>query len=424
MEIWLLIVGMIIFTAMSAFFSASETALFSMSSISLKMYQRHSDARKRLIAKLLSKPRELLVSILIMNIFVNILVQNMASNLFHNFSGWSLKVGVPLVVTLLFGEIIPKSLALQNNAWLSYHVAPVISTVQRLLGPLRSMISTTATYLYRVVFFFLKKEQSISKEELRHVLRTSEEYGVLHAEEAKLVNGYIELQEDTVKELMRPREDVLFYETKEPISQLIHLFSERQCSRVPISTSGLDSIQGILTVPQYFQFHDEIKTPDDLLKYMSKPFFVPETTPAKTLLRQLREKDEEMAIVVDEYGSITGLITEEDLVEVVVGPIKDRRDEKSLFTRAGQNIIIASGKFELDDFAEVFGKELHSGSSMVTIGGWLMEQLGDIPKSGTKHVAEGFLFHVLAADPNRVRRVYIRKLSNSPKKSKEGWNSG
>ncbi len=124
-----------------------------------------------------------------------------------------------------------------------------------------------------------------------------------------------------------------------------------------------------------------------------------------------------MAMVVDEYGSISGLITWEDLAEVVIGSIADLRDQKSLYTKAGENEIIASGKLELDAFNEVFHSNLESQNNLMTIGGWLTEQLGDIPKNGTKYETEHFLFQVLSAEPNRIRRLYIRKL-NKKKQNK------
>lgn len=419
MEIFSLVIGIVIFTGLSAFFSASETSLFSLPSIRLKTYEKNSDPRKRLIASLLSKPRDLLVSILMMNILVNILVQNLSSNLFENSPGWLFKVGIPLLLTLLFGEIIPKSIALSNNTSLSYRISPVIASLQHVLGSVRSIIATITTYVCKILFFFLKKEKSISKEELRHVLKTSKKYGVLHANESKLINGYLNLQEATVKEVMHPREDVIFYKTSDPLSELIHLFSEQECSRLPVSDKELDSIHGIITAKQFFLNQENIHAPEDLNDFLYKPFFTPETSSARALLKQLKEKGEEMAIAVDEYGSVTGLVTDEDLVEVVIGPITDRRDESPRYTKASHDIIIASGKFELSEFKIFFGDDLPSNQNMVTIGGWLTEQLGDIPKSGTKHLSHGYLFHVLSSDPNRIRRIYIRKLTSPPPNTKE-----
>jgi CBS domain containing-hemolysin-like protein len=140
---------------------------------------------------------------------------------------------------------------------------------------------------------------------------------------------------------------------------------------------------------------------------------------SEILLRQMYEKEESLAIVVDEYGSISGLIALEDLVEKVVGEIADARDEKSRYSRSGEDVIIASGKLELAEFEEIFGKALPSENNMVTIGGWLTEQMGDIPRTGAKYTAHDFFFHVLAADVKRVRRIYIRRMQSSQSRKKE-----
>lgn len=411
MTAFLLIFGMLSFTALSAFFSATETSLFSLPSSRMQVYKQDADPRKKLLAKLLSKPRDLLVTILMMNIFVNIMVQNMASNLFKDAPGYFFQVGLPLLLTLIFGEIIPKSLAIANNVKISYRVAPAIALLQDFLGPLRKKITLITTYAYKSIFFFLKPEKSISKEELFHVLKTSETNGILNADEARLVKGYLQLSDSYVKELMQPREDVLFYKIGDDFAALEAIFYQERYTRVPVSYKGLDEIHGILHARHFFQIKEQLI--DKLSDYLKPPFFAPENISAKALLRQMREKEEEMAIIVDEYGSVAGLVTDEDLIEVVIGNANDR--QKLSYTRAGPNIIIASGKFELNEFEEIFSTSLDNPKCMVTIGGWLSEKLGQIPKSGSKFTHDGFLFQVLASDPNRVRRVYIRRVQEKAK---------
>lgn len=404
------LIAMVVFVLASGFFSASETALFSLSHLQLRGYARSSVSRHRLIASLLSRPRELLATILTLNVLVNLLTQNAASGLFAGFGGWGLKVGVPLGLTLLFGEIVPKSIALPNNERIAIRVAPTITFLHRLLGPIRRFISYIAAWVSRFMFFFLRREKEISPEELHHALRTCEKHGVLSNDEAELIHGYLDFQEVKVKELLRPRGDLLFYDLNEPLAELTYLFSDQECSRVPVCDGKLENIIGVMEATDYFLHRTEIETTADLRHLLRSPLFVPESMPARNLWHKLREHEEELAVVVDEYGSISGLITREDLVEVVVGEIVDRRDSRALYTRAGAGVIIASGKLELDDFNEIFNVELASKSSLVTLGGWLMEQLGHLPKAGTKYVTDQFLFHVLAADPNRVRRVYVRRL--------------
>lgn len=401
---------------LSASLSASETALFSLSPLTVKSYRSASNPRLGLIARLMEKPRDLLVTILMLNIFANILIQNTVSSLFEQEEGWWIKIVVPLVLTLLFGEVLPKSLALPNNAQVAYRAAPWLDRAARFLRPIRIPLTKATSGISRFLFFFLTEEKEISAEELRHVLKTSEEAGVLLPEEAELIDGALDLQTTIVKERMRPREEVLFYDIQEPLAQLTHLFVDQETTRVPVCDGDLENLLGILSTRRYFFQKEQIQKPADVVPFLKKPFYVPETTKAWALLRTLRERGESLAIVVDEYGSISGLITQEDLIEAVVGEIKDRRDTKSLYTRSSEDVIIASGKLELAEFREIFGVPLKSKENIVTLGGWLIEQLGDIPATGAKYATDDFLFYVLAAEPHRVRRIYVRRLKPGKKK--------
>ncbi len=385
----------------------------------VKSFRSDSDRRKQLVAKLLSSPRDLLVTIIMFNIIVNILIQNVTSSIFGDFSGWALNIGIPLILTVVFGEVVPKSIGMAHNVSISYRVAPVLNAAQRFFLPIRKFLIYVTSIISRLIFFFLKSEEEISFDELQHALKTSRHYGILNEDEAELMRGFLHLQDSLVKELMRPREEVLFYDVEEPLSKLIHLFVDQECSRIPVCRESLDNIIGIITSQIFFIHREKLQTVTDLLPVLIKPFFIPEGTPAEALLRQMYDKEESIALVVDEYGSISGLISLEDLVERVVGEIADARDEKSRYTMSGEDILIASGKLELAEFEKIFGVTLHSENNMVTIGGWLTELMGDIPKTGSKYAAHGFFFHVLAADAKRIRRIYIRRLKQSPSRKKE-----
>lgn len=402
----------------SAFLSASETSFFSLSSLTLRSYRTAPDRKQRLIAQLMDQPRNVLITILILNVISNLLVQNTVSTIFDQLPNWTLKVGLPLALVLVFGEIIPKSIALPNNALIASKVAPVINCLMRFLKPLLSRLNAIASWISRFLFFFLKEEEEATADELRHVIKTSLESGVLSIQESELIKGALDLKEAIVKEVMRPRDEMLFYDTQEPISQLITLIVDQKCSRIPVCDGQLDRMLGILSVRRFFIHQDKIQNPADLIPILKKPYFVPESTQAWSLLLSLRETGENMAIVVDEYGSISGLITQEDLIETVVGEIADRRDEKIHYTRSGPDVIIASGKLEVSEFEDLFQIRLPTKENPVTLGGWLIEQLGDIPVAGTKYVMDDFLFYVLAADPNRIRRIYVRRI-HSPQKRRD-----
>ena len=400
---------LIILIAASAFFSSSESAFFSLSSTRVKTYSQSLNKNKRLIADLLKHPRDLLVTVFMLNTLVNILVQNVASSMFGIEGSWIEKIVLPMMLTLIFGEMIPKYLGIQNNVFLAELTAPSFNFIQKMIKPIRAFIVTITEPISRVMFFFLKKEESISEDEIEHVLQKSEEFGVLKKEEANLARGYLQFQNSSVKEIMRPREDILFYSITEPLSKLVYLLVDQKCSRIPIIKENIDSILGIISAKQFFIHKDKIKFATDLIPFLAKPFYIPEHTSAPLLLRQFIEKNEELSIVVDEYGSISGLISYEDLNEVVVGEIHDSRDQRKLYTKTGEHEIIASGKLDLSIFNEIFKVNLESDHNM-TIGGFLVEKLGEIPKTGTQYETDGFLFQILAANPNRIRRIYVRKL--------------
>ena len=414
----LLIILLISFLLISGFFSCSEIALFSLSSAKIKSFKGDPDRRKQIVAQLLSSPRDLLVTIIMLNVIINILVQNITSSIFGDFSGWGLNVGVPLALTLVFGEVLPKSIGLANNSAISYRVAPALQRAQKVITPLRRFLTYITSYISRATFFFLKKEEEISIDELQHALKTSRSHGILNEDEVELVRGYLNLQDSQVKELMRPREEVIYFDMEDPLSKLIHLFVDQECSRIPVCRGSLDQVIGIISGQVFFFNRGSLVVTEDLVAHLKKPFFVPESTSADLLLGQMYDRQESLAMVVDEYGMISGLIALEDLVETVVGEIADARDEKSRYTRSGEDEMIASGKLELSSFEEIFGVTLPSPNHMVTLGGWLSEQMGDIPKTGTKYEMYDFLFHVLAADEKRIRRLYVRRLKPQPQRKK------
>lgn len=395
----------------SGWISSAETALFSLPSHKVKVYKTDHDPRRRLIAELLAHPRNLLVTVFMINTFVNIVLQNVASDMFGEKAGWLLKVGVPLIVTLVIGEIIPKYIGLQNNISIAYRVAPTIDKLQRYLSWIRQWIVNITTPVSRVMFFFLRKEKGITKEEIEHILETSAEHGILNREEAELLSGYLKLQEGEVKEIMRPKEEILYYDIDQPLTKLIYLFVDEAITRIPICQHSIDNVLGIITSKDFFLHQHEIETSKDLIPYLQKTFFIPETTSARLLLKRMEEHNQILALVVDEYGSISGLISREDLIELVVGNIEDPYERETYILKSGENEVISSGKWDLADFNEYFNAHLESPTGAITIGGWLTEKIGDIPKSGTKYEFEGFLFDILLASPTRINRLFIRKLT-------------
>lgn len=388
--------------------AASETSLFSLSSLQVKAFKEDKEKKKRLVGDLLSKPRDLLVTILMVNIAMSILVQNIVASIFGDYEAWWLNVLVPLALTLILGEVIPKSIALTHNVAIATKMAPFILAIQWLLNPIRKVLIAITQPISRFFFFFLRAEAQISIDELKHALKASEQYEILGKGESRLIYGYLELEEYSIKELMTPRTSMITYSIKEPIENLKALIKNEKLSRIPIYDQNLDQILGVLKIENLFSLADEPTQPMQLLPLLKKPFFVPETLPAKVLFNQLTQMKQSMAIAVDEYGAVSGLITKEDLIERLIGETDHERGQ--LFTKVANDVVIASSQMELAEFNEYFLSDLESESNMATIGGWLIEKLSEIPKSGTKVNLEGFFFHVLSATPKKIKTLYVRKL--------------
>jgi CBS domain containing-hemolysin-like protein len=310
----------------------------------------------------------------------------------------------------VFGEILPKSLSLPHNTWVAQRIAGIIDSASKVLTILRRPITALTHGLSQLFLIFLPKEAEVTREELKHVLGSSAKGGMLLQQEAKLMGGALELQKLPVKEVMRPREEMLFYDIQDPIDRLYHLLVESETTRVPVCDGSLENLLGVITTRRLFLEPQKLTTGKQLIPLLKKPFYIPEVSKAWELLQLLRSTHESLAIVVDEYGSIAGLITQEDLIEIVVGEISDKRDAKDRYTLSGSDVMIASGKLTLSEFADVFGVSLTSEAGAQTLGGWMIEQLGEIPVSGTKMTHGPFLFYVLAAEPHRIRRIYVRRI--------------
>ena len=405
-----LISSLVILLLISGILSGSETALFSLSSLKVRLLKKDQVWRKKLVAELLEKPKELLVTILMVNVAVNILIQNVISNVFEPSSNWFYIVGIPLLLTLFFGEAIPKSIAISRNLQVSIATAPVLYTIRTLISPIRKLLTKVAAKISRILFFFLRPEPEISYDELKYALISSQEKGVITRDEAKLIHGALKIDEAHVKGIMTPRSDILSYDISDSIDKLLYTFVDEECTQVPVVQGSIDQVIGVITSANFFVHRSHVKNGNDLRQFLKEPFFIPETISARKLLINFQASKETIALVVDEYGQISGLVTKEDIVELVIGQIEDKRDDEVLYSKQGENVIICSGKLELAHLEEIFDTSFEHAQNAVTIGGWLTEKEGDIPKSGAKIMTNDFLFHILSSSKSRVDKIYIRRL--------------
>jgi len=287
--------------------AAAETSLFSLSSLQVKAFKDDSDKKKQLVGNLLSKPRDLLVTILMVNIAMNILVQNIIASIFGDYEAWWLNVLIPLVLTLLFGEVIPKSIALSNNIKIAMKIAPFILSMQWLLGPIRSVLNAITQPISRFFFFFLKKEPEISIEELKHALKTSEQHEILSVGESRLIYGYLELEEFLVKEVMTPRTSMHIYSIQDPIDVLKNLILTEGLSRIPVYDKDRDQVLGILKAELLVSLDEKLVTGKQVLPFLRKPFFDPNPCRLRLFLRNFMLRKSLWRLLLMSMGSLLGL---------------------------------------------------------------------------------------------------------------------
>jgi CBS domain containing-hemolysin-like protein len=383
--------------------------MFSLSKHEIELFRRSHNPRERRVAKLISRPGDLLVVLLMMNICVNILTQNAISEILPQ-NSFLHTVIFPLCLTLFIGEVFPKVIALNINRKVAKWVSFTNEKLTTFLAPIAKKAVHITNFISSFLFFFLKEQKELTEEELVHAMQKSKEKGVLDREEIELLTGFLELQRGQVKQIMTPREDILFYDIEKPLQELLYIFSKENYSKVPVCQQDLDHLLGVIDIQTYFQHLDKIEAGQSLEPLLKPAFFIPENSSIKSLIEEEELKEKQLAMIVDEYGVIEGLITDEDLTEVLVGDITDKRDEhKMLYTMPSKDIFITSAKLELYEFESLFNVTLPKEPNAVTIGGWLLERVGYLPKNGDEFRFNGLLFHVLQTAPNRILKLYIRK---------------
>jgi putative hemolysin len=404
--ILLLCLLVLVLTFCSAFFSLSEIAFFSLSSARVKAFRHNLDPQKRKVAKILFHSQSLLVSIFLLNTVANILIQNISSDLVDSFGrvSFSLKIGIPLVLILVCGEFIPKYLGLLHNESIALKAAPFYDYFQKISKPLRELIFHVAYFFSRIFFFYMKAEKPLSEEELEHILESSEDRGLLAEDETTLLKSFLSLEKKQVIDVMCPRGEVEYYDITEPLSSLKEHFTQKKQKGVLVCRGGLDHFLGILEAKEFLIHRDEIKKAEDVSKYLSSGYFVPETTSIKFLLLQLQARSEEVAIIIDEYGTLSGLITRRDLISLLC---QSRKEELQDYTRVGKGAIIAEAKMPLEAISDLMGYTLTSSYHQVTISGYLLEKLGGIPKIGTIYQEGPLVFKILEASEKHIMKVFI-----------------
>ena len=362
---------------------------------------------------MLAEPRRLLVAILVGNTLVNIGAASMATavaiRLFEaGGSHQSVQQGMlwaTLVMTaliLFFGEIAPKSFAIENADRLAQIAAGPLGIFTRVIGPVGTALEKLAS---RVIAVFSPPELAVpvlSSRELARAIEVGHYQGVVDAFEREVIGNILDLGVRSVGDVMTPRVDVESIDLRAPAGEWPRRFSQTGFSRLPLVFGDLDHIEGILYAKDVLSVQLLGAAPADLKALAREPYFVPESMKTLELLQELRSRQLHFAVVLDEYGSVSGVVTMEDVLEEIVGDIADSRDqEEAPFKLLGRGVAVVFAGWELEEFAEVTGMALIDPHAE-TVGGWVTNRLGRIPRAGESLRIPPFRVHVLSARPNRV----------------------
>lgn len=396
---------------LSALFSASETALFSLSKEDVKRLGAEGTSTGRMVTRLVSAPKRLLITILFANTAVNVAFFSLS----YFMSREILKANIPqgafwagvvgftgLLVVIVFGEVIPKSVAVRLPESLSRYIAYPIFVVEKLLWPFRVPITLIVSALGWLFGRGLEEEPYITMEELKVMLALSERHGVVGPTERTMINAVLDFSRVRVKDLMVPRVDMTVFDISRSTEDFMKLARQTRYKKIPVFEGTSDNILGVVYAKDVFL------NPRADLRGLVKPLpFVPETMTVESLLKQFRKEHQQMSIVADEYGGTAGLVTLEDILEEVVGEIQDETEGyEEPIKKLGVNSYLVHGGMSLLDWCDTFGVELEPHTAD-TIGGFVVSLLGHIPQRADSAGYQNILFTVEEVKKRRITRLRI-----------------
>ncbi len=409
----LLVSLLILLVCGSAFFSASETALTSLSKIRLRNMVEEKIKNADKIAALVDDPNRLLSSILVGNNLVNngasALTTALAIQIFNGDTGNGAGIATIIItiIILIFGEITPKTIAAQKAEKVALIVVNIIALCVFVFRPVVAVLNVVTGGLIKLCGCNPdEKSPLITEAELKTIVNVSHEEGVLELEERTMINNVFDFGDSKAKDVMTPRTDIMAVPLHVTYEEYVHLVKEEGFSRMPVYGENLDDILGILYVKDVFFLSEEEFSAE---KYMREPLFTYESKPTAELLAEMKNSRLAVAIVLDEYGGTAGLVTMEDMIEEIVGEIEDEYDdEEDEIEIIKENEFVVDGSTRLEDFNEMVGTELES-DEVDTIAGYILLLLGNFPKCGQEIETDALRIVVEEMDKNRIEKLRVYK---------------
>jgi putative hemolysin len=404
------VIALFILLFLSGFFSASETALLSLSKIRVRHMVEEKIKGAQLIHQLIENPNKLLGAILVGNNIVNIgasaLATSLAINYFGN-TGVGIATGIMTLLVLIFAEITPKSLAVQNAEKMALKIVKPIFMITTVLNPITTILIHITNIIIKLLGGKIEKKQPfITEEELKTIVTMSHEEGVLETEERQMIHNVFEFGDLQSKDVMIPRTDMITASINSTYDELLTLFKEERFSRIPIYQDTQDNIVGIIYIKDLIFFRNEKET-FTIQKYMWNPHFTYEFKGIAQLFAEMRKKRVSIAIVLDEYGGTAGIITIEDLVEEIVGDIEDEYDQDDTDIEIlRENEYIVNGSTKITSVNEILGINIES-ADFDSIGGFVIGLLGQLPEVGETIEHNNITFIIENVNRNRIKKLRI-----------------
>ncbi|MFT5640518.1 MAG: putative hemolysin [Cyclobacteriaceae bacterium] len=424
---FLVINGLIIalLLAFSGMISGSEVAFFSLLHDQIKNLNTSTNPKDKIIASLVVDPKKLLATILILNNLVNIFIVTISTYATWKIVGNKDTGGIVIIVLtvsitiliIFIGEIVPKVYANHNNLQFARLTASMLQVAKRFFSPLSWVLMSLSKIIESKVE---KKGYNLSVDEIHQALEITSEKEVSD-EEKGMLKGIVNFSTLSVKQVMKSRMDITALDMETDFHELMNQINKTGYSRIPVYSENIDKIEGILYIKDLLPFLDS-KDTYQWQSLLRPAYFVPESKKIDVLFKDFQEKQVHMAIVIDEYGGTSGLITLEDVIEEIVGEINDEFDEgeENAYNKLDKNTFIFEGKTSLNDFCKIicydaqYFEEVKGDSE--SIGGLLLELNAKLPNAGEKITYKAFTFTVVAVDQKRIKkvRIYIKPEEKDP----------
>ena len=432
---WLLAVFLVV---ASAFCSGTETALTALGDARSRQLRDAGSRRGRMLSLWIDHPERLLSSLLIGNTLVNVgagaLAAAIAAGLAAS-TGWSsgptvaVTTAAATVVVLFFGEIVPKTLAKRHPVRVALAVIPVARLVATVLWPISTAATRATDAVVRRLGAGEGTSPSVTGEEIEYLIEMGTKEGVLDEVKEELLNSVLEFADRVAKEIMVPRTRMVAIDREAPPDDLFRIVTENPFSRMPVYEGSVDNVVGILLVREIVgEVRRAAGQPLDLGRYLKKPFFVPEQMKISRLLKEMQRRRTHLAIVVDEFGGTSGLVTLEDCIEEIVGEIQDEADvEAAPVKEVAPGVWLADGAVPLHDLEAFLNGRPPQGEGAAapevrfpedgdyeTLGGFVTATAGRVPPVGSLIAWDGLTFTVRAGDERRVAKVEIARRGDAP----------